>query len=330
MSNEPLFSDPILVAGFGSAGRRHFRNLWSLGYRNFVFLRSGQGVLDDAEISGFPSTDKLETAIAYQPKVAVVATPSSLHLGVALPLVEAGCDLYIEKPLSDNMDSIDRLLAVVLAQKRVAMVGCQFRFHPLLRALHSMVLEGRPGEVVGASAEYGDYLPAWHPWEDHRRSYSARPEMGGGVILTLIHPLDYLYMLFGASRSVTAVTRRISSLDTAAGEDWSDINIVFTSGIVAHVHIDYLQRPPVHRLNVIGETGRLLCDFNAGELTWQPAEGEISIYRVPPDFGRNTMFLDAMRHFLDCVGTRREPRIPLADGVAVLKMAVEARRATVA
>jgi predicted dehydrogenase len=120
---------------------------------------------------------------------------------------------------------------------------------------------------------------------------------------------------------------RVPSLETPAGEDWADANIEFASGVLAHVHLDYVQRPAVHRLAVVGDKGRAVCDFGAGEVRWWPADGEAGIRRVDARFERNTMFLDAMQHFLDCVRDRTEPRVPLADGAAVLRMAVEARRA---
>src|SRR5262249_33855780 len=160
--------------------------------------------------------------------------------------------------------------------------------------------QGRLGRIMGATAEYGDYLPAWHPGEDYRKSYSARHDLGGGAILTLIHPLDYLYLLFGEWRRIQAMVAAVPSLDTPAGEDWSNSNIEFSNGVLAHVHVDYLQRPAVHRLSVLGEVGRAICDYNSGELIWQPAQGEATIRRVHAGFERNTMFLDAMEHFLHC------------------------------
>jgi predicted dehydrogenase len=297
-----------------------------LGCRNFVFFRSGLGALDDQEIAEFPSTYNLEEALGYRPKIAVVATPTARHLEIALLAAEAGCDLYIEKPLAHELKDIDRLLAAVREGRLVAMLGCQFRFHPLLMELHSMIGHGKLGRIVGATAEYGDYLPSWHPWENYRKSYSARNDLGGGAILTLIHPLDYLYLLFGRWRRIQAMIAAVPSLDTPAGEDWSNINIEFANGVLAQVHVDYLQRPAVHRLSVLGEAGRAVCDYNSGELICQPAQGETTIRRVRAGFERNTMFLDAMEHFLNCSRNRTKPRVTLEDGAAVLRMALEARR----
>jgi predicted dehydrogenase len=92
------------------------------------------------------------------------------------------------------------------------------------------------------------------------------------------------------------------------------------------VHVDYVQRPPVHRLEVIGDEGRVQWDFHAGELQWWPVGGELVVRRAAAGFERNTMFLDAMSHFLARVRDRSEPCIPLRDGAEVLRMALEARR----
>ena len=75
----------------------------------------------------------LETALAESPDAAFICNPSSLHLPMALACVAAGCDLFIEKPLSDNLQGVDRLLEAVHSQHRVAMVGHQLRFHPCVQ-----------------------------------------------------------------------------------------------------------------------------------------------------------------------------------------------------
>jgi len=318
---------PILIAGFGSAGRRHFRNLCHLGCNKFIFLRSGHGVLEDQEISGYPSARSLEEVLSYGPKAVIIATPTAMHLEIALAAAEFGCDLYIEKPLGHDLKQAHRLARAVRERRLVAMVGCQFRFHPLFIALEQMVACGQLGRIAGATTEWGEYLPSWHPWEDYRKSYSARHELGGGAILTLIHPLDYLYRLFGNWRRVHAMVSRVHSLGTPAGEDWADIGIAFSNGVLARAHVDYLQRPPVHCLSVVGDEGRVVCDFQAGELRWWPAGRDAVIHRVPAAFDRNMMFFDAMRHFLSCVSDRSEPRVTLSDGISVLELALEARRA---
>lgn len=322
-----VLGEPVLVAGFGSIGRRHVRNLKALGCNNFVFYRTRQGTIDDEELAQWPAVTELQAAMELKPRLAIVSNPSAQHVPVALAAARAGCDLFIEKPLSASLDGCDELAAIVRERKLITMIGCNFRFHPLLLQLRSEVQAGRIGQVVGARAEWGEYLPDWHPWEDHRKSYSARADMGGGVILTLIHPLDYLYWIFGPVADVHARTRAVPSLETPAGEDWADISLRFASGVQAQVHLDYLQRPPVHRLSVWGDRGRATWDYHAGTLLWEQAGGSRDELRVPGTFERNEMYLAEMREFLNCVRTRRQTSVPLMDGVEVLKAALRAKAA---
>jgi predicted dehydrogenase len=316
---------PVLIVGFGSAGRRHFRNLRLLGCEDFIFVRTGLSTVDASEIAGFAVTNSVKEALRLRPRIAVIANPTALHLQFATECAQADCHLYIEKPISHTLDGLAGLRAIVAERDLVAMVGCQYRFHPLLKELFEAVQLRRFGAICGCMAEWGEFLPDWHPWEDHRRSYSARRDLGGGVVLTLVHPLDYLYWIFGPALDITARCMRVPFLETPSGEDWADVTMRFKGGGLAHVHLDYIQRPPVHKVKIVGELGRAECDFVAGTLSFLVANGERRVSRVPENFERNSMFVDSMRHFLSCVSDRSvPPLIPLSDGEEVLRMVLTA------
>ncbi len=318
----------MLIAGFGSIGRRHFRNLKALGINNFVFYRTNRGTVTDDETSAWPSETDLDAVWLHRPTLAIISNPTADHIPVALAAARNNCDLLIEKPLSASLELCVELEAEIHQRDLVAAIGCQFRFHPLLKNLRESLIEGALGVVLGARAEWGEYLPDWHPWEDHRKSYSARLEMGGGVILTLIHPMDYLYWLFGPVENVKCAMRRAPCLQTPAGEDWAEITLEFASGAIGQIHLDYLQRPAVHRLSIWGERGRADLDFQTNQLNWEMASDADRRPPVsaPDGFERNEMFLDEMRHFLDCSKTRRQTQIPIGEGIAVLKIALDAKR----
>jgi predicted dehydrogenase len=311
----------------GSIGRRHLNNLRALGCSKFVFYRTFQSTLSDVDAGAGSTTASLDEALSQRPTIAIVSNPSAKHIEVALAAAKAGCHLFIEKPLADSLEHCPQLALVAREKRLTTMIGCQFRFHPLLGSLRNSLHSGRIGEPLGARAEWGEYLPDWHPWEDHRKSYSARADLGGGVVLTLIHALDYLYWLFGEVRDVQAVTRSIPSLQTAAADDWAEILLRFAGGPIAQVHLDYVQKPSVHRLCVWGDRGRAVLDFQAGELCWEATDGTIDIERVPAGFERNTMFLDEMREFLDAVANGRPSSIPLEQGIDVLDIALQVKHA---
>ncbi len=315
------------IAGFGSIGRRHFNNLRALGCHDFVFYRTFQATISDPATEQWYSTNRLSEALERRPRIAIISNPTAKHLEVATAAARAGCHLLIEKPLSHSLDGCQQLADIAREKHLTVMIGCQFRFHPLLISLRRQMAAGRLGEVLGARAEWGEYLPDWHPWEDYRKSYSARADLGGGVVLTLIHPLDYLYWMFGPVRHVSASIRSVPSLQTVAGDDWAEITLQFDTGVIGQVHLDYVQKPPVHRLCVWGDRGRANWDFHAGTLAWQPIEGDVEVERVPEGFERNTLFVDEMRSFLAAVSAGRPSEIPLEDGIAVLDIAVRAKQA---
>ena len=317
-----------VIAGLGSIGRRHLRNLLAIGESDIVLLRSGHSTLPDAELSGLPSVGSLPEALDGRPQAVIVANPTAYHLDVALPAAEAGCHLLLEKPVSHSIQGVSMLRATAARSGARILVGYQFRFHPCLHRLQRLLSEGELGEPLHAGVHFGEYLPAWHPWEDYRHGYAARSDLGGGVVLTQSHPLDYLSWLFGQPTSVVARTASPPHLELQGVEGMADIVLQYPSGMSAGIHLDYVQRPAVHRFEVVGASGNATCDLLVGSLRWRTSVAEEWVeYRVPPDFERNTLFLDEIRHFRQVVEQGVDPVCGLDDGVACLTVALAALEA---
>ena len=193
----------LLIAGLGSIGRRHFRNLISLGERDLVLLRTRKATLPDDELTGFPvETDLNEALKKHKPDAVIVANPTSMHLDVAIPAADAGCHILLEKPVSHSLKRLDVLQQAARKTGSKILVGFQFRYHPTLNKARELIRSNALGQVLSVHAHWGEYLPQWHPWEDYRQSYAARTDLGGGVIVTLTHPLDYLRFLLGNVESL--------------------------------------------------------------------------------------------------------------------------------
>ena len=312
----------FLVAGSGSIGRRHLGNLRHLGEAGVTLYRTG---LRDpaAPPVHAPAEFELEAALARQPLAVLVCNPTAHHLELALAAARAGAHLLIEKPLADSLEGTAELGHEVRARELVALVGFQYRFHPALREVKRWLEERAIGEVVSGSVRWGEHLPSWHPGEDWRASYAARADLGGGAIRTLCHPFDYLRWLLGEADWVTAeVSNQVLGLDV---EDAAVVVLRFASGAMVSVSLDYMQRPRDHRLELVGTHGRI---------AWSDADGaahlllqdsaRVTTFRPPPEFSRNTMFVEEMRHFLECLAGRARPVCQLADGVAALEIAVAA------
>ncbi len=314
----------FLIAGYGSIGRRHLRNLLALGEQDVLLYRTRHSTLPDDEIAGRVVETSLDAALGHHPDAVIIANPTALHLSVAIPAARQGCHIFMEKPLSHSMEGITELERALAQGGGSLLMGYQFRFHPTLRRAAQVIAAGEIGRPVAARVHWGEYLPNWHPWEDYRQSYAARAELGGGVVLTLCHPLDYLRMLLGEVNTVSAMTAPLPELDLSL-DAVADILLRFENEAVASVHLDYVQQPAQHTLQVIGTQGTLYWDNASGTLSWQRA-GESRFNTVQPeaDFERNWMFLDQMRHFIAMVRGEAQPVCTLQDGVRALRLALAA------
>ena len=172
----------FLIAGLGSIGRRHLRNLALLGERDIILFRTHRSTLPDEELDGYPVEIDLAAALARQPDAVIVSNPTALHMDVAVPAARAGCHLLLEKPVSHNLAHMTELQQVLHYSGKQALVGYQFRFHPGLQQAKRLLEQGAIGNPLSVRAHWGEYLPGWHPWEDYRRAYSALPELGGGPL----------------------------------------------------------------------------------------------------------------------------------------------------
>jgi len=316
----------VLIAGLGSIGRRHLRNLRKVGIQDVIAYRVRGNDIPEMDEHPLPVYGSLTTALAQKPDIVFVTNPTSLHLEVALAAARQGCHLFIEKPLSHTLKSVDELIDITTTNGSVAMVGCNFRFHPALQQIQRLLVAGSLGRVITARGHAGEFLPGWHPGEDWRLGYSARKELGGGVILTLIHELDYAYWLFGPVRKVFAQAGGWGGLDLNV-EDTAEILLEHRSQSRVSIHLNYVQRPPTRTLEIIAERGTIQWDYQAGMVKWYDSEtAHWEIWTEPPTFDRNTMFFDEVTHFIDCVTGRSAPLIPLTEAKAVLEIALAAKQ----
>jgi predicted dehydrogenase len=329
----------FIIAGLGSIGSRHFRNLIALGEKDIILLRTRKGTLPDDELAGYPvETDLSEALKKHKPDAVIVANPTSVHLDVAIPAAEAGCHILLEKPVSNSLERLDILQKATEKSGCRILVGFQFRYHPTLNKARQLLQSNTLGKILTVHAHWGEYLPQWHPWEDYRQSYAARADLGGGVIVTLTHPLDYLRYLLGEVESLWSFNGHISPLEVDV-EDVAEIGLKFASEAIGGVHVNYFQRPPVHRLEIVGTNGTLRWDNADGILHFyrmsasfgsyldQPPTPVMETFSPPEGFERNQLFVAQTRHFIEVVRGESEPVCSLDDGVMALRLALAAYEA---
>ncbi len=312
----------ILIAGLGSIGQRHLRNLLMLGVEDILLLRTKNEPVQ--EVPHLPVFTRLEDALDRKPDAVIVSNPTAHHLDVALPAAEAGCNLFVEKPLSHTWNNVDALLNAVRERQTIGLVGFDMHFDPGLRKIRELISGGTIGHITAIQAQVGQYLPDWHPWEDYRHGVSARADTGGGVILDLIHEIDYVRWLMGEAKEVACMKGRVSNLEIET-EDTAAILLRFKSGAIGTINLDYVQRVISRSCRVIGEEGTIFWDLLTQKVTCYLASDKTWHEFSYAGFQRNDRFLAEMEHFLACLRGEAQPEVGLVSGSRSLRIALAAK-----
>lgn len=329
-----------LFVGLGSIGQRHLRNLKALKGDDVtcIAFRSKRQVpvlSDDLQVLpgvtlkeayGVIEYDTLGECLDLKPDIVFITNPSSMHAEVALECAKSGSAIFIEKPLASSLQGIDELCSVCESNNLITFVGFQLRFDKALRQIKQYLDSEQIGTIIGAQFHQAEYFPNWHPYEDYRISYAARKELGGGVILTQIHEIDFILWLLGFPKSVYCVGGKRSSLEIDV-EDTASLMLKFGVGestFPVTINLDYLQNPPRRGGVIIGEHGRITWDFHENSVKLiRSSKDEIISHEFGPR-KRNDLFMQEMKHFIDCVEANQQTLIPVSFGKKSLIVATSA------
>ncbi len=315
----------FLVVGAGSIGQRHARNLKALGARHLwiydVAPERAQALA--AEVQG-QAWHHWEAVLQARPQVALICSPPVFHIPQALDLARIQAHLFIEKPLSVSLEGVKALQAEVTRHSLKVLVGCNFRFHPGLQQTRKWLEEGALGKPLYARAVFGQYLPDWHPWEDYRWGYSARKDLGGGVLLDRIHEFDTLWWLFGPPQRVQGWLVHTGSLEIET-EDLVEAWLEYPQGLRATVHTDYLNRRYTCRLEILGTQGTATWSFAPHQVTLYRAEKGEEVRLAWPRYDWNAMYVEQMRHFLHVLAGLEDSTKPLHQAVGLLQTVLSVR-----
>ncbi len=318
----------VLVVGGGSIGRRHLRNLKRLGVEQLGLVEPDHARQADltSELAA-TSFSTIEQGINWQPDFVVIATPTHLHAQQTLTVVRAGLHVFVEKPLCHSPSGLDEIVDIVTRKNLISLVGCNMRFHPGPAKVKELLGEGRIGKVLFARVHAGSYLPGWRPGVDYRTNYAAREETGGGCLLDFIHEIDLTRWYLGDVLDVFCMGGHLSSLEIAT-EDVAALVCRHSSGAISEIHVDYVQRTYERGCQIVGESGTIFWDFTGKQVRWfNAANGQSKTFNQPASWEVNDIYVDEMKHFIDCARQHRTSVLPIPDAAAVMQIVFAAKTA---
>jgi predicted dehydrogenase len=305
-----------LVCGTGSIGKRHTNNLRSLG----VEVRT----CDPVQEADYQDVDM--ALRKEEPDAAFICSPTALHVQQALAVVRKGSHVFIEKPLSFEMTDIEELKQEVMKQGIVCMVGCNMRFHHGPSTIKKILDAGTIGTPKKATIYTGSFLPSWRPHQDYMKSYSADPAQGG-AILDCIHEIDLTLWFLGPAGLQQVTKEPATSIKLPQIEGTADLRLVHDNGATSAVHLSFTEPDYRRRSSIEGTLGTVDWDFGRKTVEVRDPSGALtSSIAEPAGYEINRMYVDEVKHFLDCVREERLPDGNLEEALAALRIALEARQ----
>jgi predicted dehydrogenase len=289
------------VVGVGHIGSSHARLYADVPTAELtaiydVDLARGSSIAKKLGATSAKSLDEFAELV----DAASIATPTNSHHEIALPLLQRGKHLLVEKPIAENPQHATELAELAVSNRLILQVGHVERFNPVLSALEARLTHPR-------------FIEA------HRLSPYPNRSTDIGVILDLmIHDLEIILHLVRSSvQSIDAVGVPVLS----KGEDIANARIRFENGCVANVTSSRISPERMRKIRVFQEDAYLSLDYEkqSGEIYRREA-GKITRDKVPIE--REEPLKQQLVSFIECATTGREPRVSGFQATAALELAV--------
>ena len=290
----------IGVAGTGYLGRLHARVLTEMPeveVAGFVEPKDATA----AEVSQTLGLRRFDSvaALAKEIDCAVVATPTSAHFAVARELVEAGCDVMVEKPITANADEARQLIDFAAARGRILQVGHVERYNPAIVAVAPLLAETR--YIV--AERLGVFVP---------RSLDV------DVLLDLmIHDLNLVLSLM---HQPVVDVRAVGIPVLTEKVDITNVRLEMANGAVANLTASRVSQDRVRKVRFFGSDSYISVDTKEQEVHGFRLSGR-AVEPIDIPVEKKEPLRAELEGFVHCVVTRTPPLVTGQDGLEAVELA---------
>ena len=315
----------IAVLGCGVWGRNLVRNFNALGHLEMVCDPAEAGRATAMQIAPeITILERFDDAIANSCVEAIaIAAPASLHYALAKAALQAGKDVFVEKPLCLDQLEGEELVRLAAKLSKVLMVGHLLQYHPCVRALHSLVAGGELGKLHFITS---NRLNLGQIRREENALWSFAP-----------HDISVLLSLLGGQLPDQVRCTGGNYLNQHIA-DTTLTAIRFANGVRAHVFVSWLNPFKEQKMTVVGSSGLAVFDDTKPwaeklmvyrqHITWTngqvPTANKVKAEAVLPR--ESEPLADECLHFVECCRERRIPRTDGHEGLRVLRVLQAAQR----
>ena len=314
----------FLISGFGNVAQRHFRNFKILipdclidvvcskkeRYRIFNNDLNISYVYNLRKIYNINNIYyNLDEALLNKYDAVFICSLPPDRVNIAIECAEKENNLFIEKPLSNNLDKIYKLQGTIEREKVKCAIGFQMRFHPLLNKLKEMVDSNEFGDIYRIEVSHCNSIYNWTKDRDLTNFYALKEKNGGGVLLSQSHEIDYLTWIFGKHYPISAIYGQWLNIPNSDVEDNITIlsNLELTNVCIpVIINLDFLSKVPTRKIAIYGTEKTETFDLMDKSIIW------------------NDLFMDEMKAFLNLLDDKKDSRLAtLEDGIHSLEYCMD-------
>ena len=309
----------ILFLGLGGAGQRHLRilrerlpNVRMIGARrtgntpvlNSDFtVKNGATLESEYDIEFFKDVNE---AYEQNPDLVVIATPTFDHAESIIKAAKHKANILVEKPGAMNIKQAHNVTSTIKDNKVGFFISYQRRFHPLVGRLRSVLDSNKIGKLMSVRVAVSSYMPDWHPYEDFHDLYACRSDLGGGVLKTETHEIDFITWLFGIPRQIfsTYGCRGKFNIDV---EDSANLLLDYDSFSV-QMSMCFMQKKQERNFKFFGQKGWIefdlinqklvVCSYDNEDLeVYEDIVANDELFKLQADYFLNK-FTSSDEHYL--------------------------------
>ena len=320
----------IAVVGTGDWGANLVRNFSNLPGARLVSVCDADPQRLARTAAQYPGVravgDVAEVARDPEVQGVVIAASAVSHHSLAKALLEAGKDVYVEKPLTLEVHHAEELCRLAKTKGRVLMVGHLLLYHPGVQYMKKMVTERQIGDLLYI---YCQRVNLGKVRKDENALWSFAPH----DLSVILHLMD--------QEPVDVAARGAAFLQSGV-EDVVFVDLRFPGGQTAHVHVSWLDPHKLRKFTVVGTQKMMVFDD-------MEASEKIKVYDKGVDrAGQVVSYGDALTvrsgdilipkislqeplrveclHFVECVRDRKRPLTDGLGGLRVVKVLDAAQR----
>ena len=312
----------VAVIGCGYWGKNLVRNFYNLGALAMVCDMTHTGRSTAKELAPQAAVvSSLEAALQAPVAGLIIATPAETHYDLVKQALEAGKDVFVEKPLALTYEQGAHLIRLAETYERILMVGHVLEYHPAILCLYALVQQGVLGKVHYI---YSNRVSLGKVRREENILWSFAPH-DVAVILRLMGSLPFQVAAYGGSYVQPNIA------------DVTVTHLLFDNGVRAHIHVSWLHPFKEQRLVVVGSQQMASFDDVAKRLVLYDQRVELKAGEPVPiqghgeevPFARDEPLRLECQAFLEALVTRCPPRTDGLSGLRVLKVLQAAQRSLV-